>query len=125
MKTRARVLATAGVLALPSLLGLAGSAAASVPPPDERPHAAVQRSTAANDDGLRCSSGAGSLQRASFGPQVDCKDAGSPTAGGQGFDAAPVRAARPALSLIGLVPVLAAAVFAVYLRRHHRPREAI
>jgi hypothetical protein len=117
MKTRARVLATAGVLALPSLLGLAGSAAASVPPPDERPHAAVQRSTAANDDGLRCSSG--------HGPQVDCKDAGSPTAGGQGFDAAPVRAARPALSLIGLVPVLAAAVFAVYLRRHHRPREAI
>ena len=117
MKTRARVLATAAVLALPSLLGLAGSAAASVPPPDERPHGAVQRGSGPDYSGTRCGSG--------HGPQVDCADAGSPSAGGQVVDAAPAPAARPALTLLGLVPVVAAALFALYLRRHHRPREAI
>jgi hypothetical protein len=88
--------------------------------PDERPHAAVQRGSAPGDAGLRCGSG--------HGPQVDCPEAGSPAAGGRGVDAAPAPAratTRSALTLLGLVPVLAAGLFALYLRRHHRPREAI
>ncbi|HEY2957744.1 MAG TPA: hypothetical protein VGM21_05985 [Actinomycetota bacterium] len=119
MKTRAWVLATATMLALSSLFGLAGSAAASVPPPDEHPTAAVQRGTPPHDGGLRCGSG--------HGAQFDCRDTGAPAAGGQAVDAAPApaRAAWPALTLIGLVPLLAAALFTLYLRRQHRPREAI
>jgi hypothetical protein len=77
MKTRARVLATATVLALSSLFGLAGSAAASVPPPDEHPTAAVQRGTPPHDGD--CGAAPGTVRSSTAGTRARRPPAARPS----------------------------------------------
>jgi hypothetical protein len=118
MKALARALAAAAVLAALSVVAAGGAQAAS-PQVDQgtvqHPHG--------HDKVWRCNSG--------HGPQFDCDDQGSLAASRPSPDPAPVvPAARGgplapvhSLALLGLLVALAAG--GDWLRRHHRPREAI
>ena len=121
MKALPRVIAAAAVLAALGVVA-AGGAYASPPQVDqgtvERPHATQHR----HGKVWRCNSGRG--------PQFDC-DQGSLAGSQPSPDPAPVvPAARGgplapvhSLALLGLLVALAAG--GDWLRRHHRPREAI
>jgi hypothetical protein len=122
MKALARVLAAAAVMAALGVVAAGGAQAAS-PQVDqgsvERPQSTQHRSARV----WRCDSGRGA--------QFDCDDQGSLASSRPSPDPAPmVPAARGgplapvrSLALLGLLVALAAG--ADWLRRHHRPREAI
>ncbi len=122
MKALARVLAVAAVLAALGVVAAGGTHAAS-PQVDQRsvdrPHATQHR----QDRVWRCNSG--------HGPQVDCDDTASLTGSRPSPDPAPVvpagrggpLARLRSVALLGLLAGMAAG--ADWLRRRHRPREAI
>jgi hypothetical protein len=122
VKALARTLAAAAVLTVLGVLA-AGGAHASPPQVDhgtvDRPHAIQQRYGRV----WRCNSG--------HGPQFDCAAAGWLAGSQPSPDPAPaVPAARGgplalvrSVALLGLLAGMAAG--ADWLRRHHRPREAI
>jgi hypothetical protein len=122
MRAPLRVLVAATALAALGTLGLAYGAHAASPQVDQR-HIDRQHPTRHDQDqAWRCHAG--------HGPQLDCRDAASLTgsqpstspsastpAGGGTLDL--VRS----VALLGLLAALAAA--GTWLRRRHRPREAI
>ena len=122
MKALARLLATTAVLAALGVVA-AGGAHAGPPQVDQgtvaRPHATQHRQHKV----WRCNSG--------HGPQFDCADTGALASSRPSPDPAPVVPAAPggplatvrSLALLGLL--VAAAAGGDWLRRHHRPREAL
>jgi hypothetical protein len=118
MKAAARILATATTLAALTALGLA--AAAHATPPQHDPPGVQDERPIQGDRMWVCNSGRGAqfdcVHDAALGSQPSPGFAASAPAGGR---LEPVRS----LVLLGLLVSLAAG--ASWLRRHHRPREAI
>jgi hypothetical protein len=119
MKALARVTATAAALAALSVL-TAGVAHASSPQIDERSVGRHQTTQPRHDTVWRCNAG--------HGPQADCRNA-DPLPGRQGPSASTPAGRGGQLDLarsvvlLGLLVALAAGGY--WLRRRHRPREAI
>jgi hypothetical protein len=121
MRAHLRVLLTAAALAAVATLGLAASAHATPPPNDERN---LHHQTATTDRPTRAFS-----CNAGHGPQVDCQDPGpfasNPPSPGPGNPAPTGTGRLDLVRSVALLSLLAALTSSgIWLRRHHRPREA-
>jgi hypothetical protein len=123
MRAKYRVLITATMLAALGTLGLAYSAHA-VPPPSGGGNLHQQQRAPRDRHAKvwRCNAG--------HGPQVDCAETGSLTHSPTALSPAvsiPVGSGRlnivRSVALLGLLAILV--TVGAWLRRHHRPREAI